>query len=397
MTTMRRRVALLVLAATTLLAACGPGEEGTGIQPVTVNVGVLKGIDDESVTVNGVTYDRSQAVVVDGFDTALGGKGAALRLGMWVEVQGTVDASGESGVAQTIRVRPALRGVVEARGDGGRSVTVLDTTALIGNATVIDGTATAAELVQGDVIEVHGPLGGSTADMSASRVERLSHRTQVRPFELRGRVSQLDSVARTLTVGRRTVSYASATLTLRSALVAGMMVRVSAKAGPVAGKPWLVDRLTADQPLPDNLAFFYMEGFVSNLQTGPYFQIEGLRVDASNADNRGAVKAEGLRVAVLGTLVDGVVRAKSVSVVEQGEPVVFILSGQVTQFVPPASFRVRNVQVDASAAADVLAKNPAGLANGVQVKVRGTMLGRQLIVTRLEFLKPIPMERQPRD
>jgi hypothetical protein len=397
MTTMRRWVALWVLAATALLAACGPGEEGTGIQPVTVNVGVLKGIDDESVTVNGVTYDRSQAVVVDGFDTTLGGKGAALRLGMWVEVQGTVDDSGESGVAQTIRVRPALRGVVESRGDGGRSITVLDTTAQIGSATVIDGTATAAELAQGDVVEVHGPLGGQTADVSASRVERLSHRIPARPFELRGRVSQLDSVARTLTVGRRTVSYASATLTLRSALVAGMVVRVSAKARPVAGQPWVVDRLTADQPLPDNLAFFYMEGFVSNLQTGPYFQIEGLRVDASKADNRGAVKAEGLRVAVLGTLVDGVVQAKSVSVVEQGEPVVFILSGQVTQFVPPASFRVRNVQVDASAAADVLVKNSAGLANGVQVKVRGTMLGRQLIVTRLEFLKPVPIERQPRD
>jgi Domain of unknown function (DUF5666) len=389
MTFMHRWLALLLLAATTLLAACGPGEEGTGIQPVTVNVGVLKGIDDASVTVNGVTYERSQAAVVDGFGATLSGNGAGLRLGMWVEVQGTVDESGESGVAQTIRVRPAVRGAVEVRGDGGRSVTVLDTTALLSNGTVIDGAATAAELAQGDVVEVHGPLGGSAADVSASRVERLSHRAPAQPFELRGRVSQLNSVARTLTVGRRTVSYASATVTLRSALVNGMVVRVSAKAGPVVGRPWLVDRLTADQPLPDKLSFLYVEGFVSNLQAGPLFQIEGLQVDATKADNRAAVKAEGLRVAVLGTLVDGVVQAKSVSLIEQGEPVVFILSGQVTQFVSPASFRVRNVMVDASAANYGLSDTSAGLANGVSVKVRGTIQGRQLVVTRLEFLKPV--------
>jgi hypothetical protein len=388
MISMRRWVVVLVLALTALLVACGPGEEGTGIQPASVNVGVLKGIDDESITVNGVTYERSQAVVVDGFGSTLGGHGADLRLGMWVEVQGTVNDGGDSGVAQTIRVRPVVRGVVEARGEGGLSVTVLDTTAQIDNGTVIAGAGAASELAQGDVVEVHGPLGGSAADVSASRVERLSHRVPARPFELRGRVSQLDTVARTLSVGRRTVSYASATMMLQSSLVPGMVVRVSAKARPVAGKPWAVDRLTADQPLPDNLGFLYVEGFVSSLQAGPLFRLEGLPVDASKANSRAIVKADGQRVAVFGALVDGTLQAKSVSVIEPGEPVVFVLSGQVTWFLSPALFRVRDVLVDAGAAQYVSPVPATGLANGVPVKVRGTMLGRQLVASRLEFLKP---------
>ena len=384
---MHRLLHLPALVLCGLLAGClGPGEEGTGAQPVTVNVGVLKGIDGNTVSVNGVGYERSEATVVDGFGGSLASD--ELRLGMWVEVQGTVEPAGDRGIAQTIRVRPAARGVVSARGEGGLSVTVLDTTALLADSTVIEGAAVAAELADGDVVEVHGPLGGRAGEVSASRVERLTstpHAPQ-RPFELRGRVSKLDTVARTLTVGRRAVSYESATLMLRGSLVDGMVVRVSAAAPPVAGQAWVVDRLTADQPLPDKLDFIYVEGFVTELQPGPLFAVEGLAVNAAKANNRAAIKADGQRVAVFGPLVDGVMQAVSVAIIEPGEPVVFTLSGPVTRFVSPADFRLRNVQIDASAAEYVAPATPAGLANTVQVRARGTMLGRKLVASRVEFL-----------
>jgi hypothetical protein len=378
----------LLLAGCLLLGACGGvGEEGTGVQPVTISVGVLKGLDDSSVTVNGVNYARADAAVVDGFDKSLGAE--SLRLGMWLEVQGTIDASGERGAARTIRVRPAARGVVSASTNdaGGPAVTVLDANVRLGNGTVLEGVASAAGLAAGDVVEVHGPLAGAAGDVSASRVEKMAQPpTPQQPFELRGRVSQLDPMARTLTVGRRAVSYASAAVALRSALGNGLIVRVSAAAPPVAGQPWVVERLVADQPLPDNLGFLYAEGIVEDLQTGPLFLLEGLGVDAVRANKKGAITANGLRVAVVGALVGGTLQAKSVAVIEPGEPVVFTLSGVVTDFVSAADFRLRGVVIDASGASYVAPASPGGLANAVRLRVKGTMLGRKLIATQVEDL-----------
>ncbi len=382
-----RAWAALRLAGCALLGACGGvGEEGTGAQPVTVSVGVLKGLDDSSVTVNGVAYARSDATVVDGFGNPLSGD--ALRLGMWLEVQGTLRPSGEQGAAQTIRVRPAARGVVSARDATGVSVTVLDASVRLGNGTVLEGVANASGLVVGDTVEVHGPLAGAAGDVSASRVEKLAQPPTARqPFELRGRVSQLDAVARTLTVGRRSVSYASANVALRSALIDGLVVRVSAAAAPpAAGLPWAIDRLVADQPLPDTLGFLYTEGIVEDLKPGPLFLLEGLNVDAGKANNKGAISANGLRVAVVGALVAGTLQAKSVAVIEPGEPVIFTLSGAVADFVSPADFRLRGVGIDAGSASYVAPASPASLANAVRLRVEGTMLGRKLIATQVAVL-----------
>lgn len=380
----------LVLSCLLLLVACGPGEEGTGVQPASVSVGVLQGLDADSVTVNGVSYQREQAQVVDGFDHPRSADD--LRLGMWVEVQGTVDDRGDRGVAQTIRLRPAARGVVSAASDAGITLGALDTEVLVGAGTVIDGGADVGALVAGDVVEVHGPLDNQVGYVRASRVEKLSAApTASQPFELRGRVSALDTTARTLLVGRRLVSYAGARVLLRSALVDGMVVRVSATMPPVIGTSWAVEQLGADQPLPADLRFIYVEGFVSELAVGPLFRLEGLAVDASAANNRGALKADGQHVAVVGSLVGGVLRAKSVSVIEPGTPVVFLLSGAVSKFVSPAEFRLRDVLVDASVAEYIAPATAANLANGVSVRARGPMSGRTLIANRLELLPKPPV------
>jgi hypothetical protein len=366
------------------LAACGGvGTDGTGPSSNTVNVGVATGIADNTVTVNGVAYERNGAAVSDGFGQAMSADD--LRLGMWLEVTGVVDEAAGSAVAQTIRVRPAARGVVSAVDGGGLTVTVLQSTARYDSvATVVEGADTASAIAEGDVIEVHGPLGVGSGAVEASRIERLSVGVR-KPVELRGRVSSLDTAARTLAVGRQTVRYDVAALTLRQALANGQIVRVSSLAAPVTGQPWTVERMTSDQPLPDNLGFVYAEGVTTDWATGPLFTLEGVSVNATGANGKGMVTNNGQRVAVIGSLVSGTLNAKSVARSLPGQPVLFVLSSALTSYKSIADFRVRGVTIDATSAAFVDGV-AADLADGRRVRVTGSVSGRKLIALKVQFL-----------
>ncbi len=74
------------------------------------------------------------------------------------------------------------------------------------------------------------------------------------------------------------------------------------------------------------------------------------------------------------------------AVIEPGEPVVFTLSAAITDFVSAADFKVRGVAIDASGATYVAPATPAALANGVRVRLQGTVLGRKLIATQVVLL-----------
>jgi Domain of unknown function (DUF5666) len=367
-----------------LVAACGGvGTDGTGRASNTVNVGAVTGITANTVTVNGVPYDRAGASVTDGFGQTM--KSEALRLGMWIEVSAVIDEAAGTAVAQQIRVRPAARGVVSAVDGGALTVTVLESAARYDNAaTVIEGVDSASQIAPGDLIEVHGPLGLGAGAVEASRIERLSAGVH-KPVELRGRVSDLDTTARTLTVGRQSVRYDGAALTLREALADGQIVRVSASAPPASGKPWIVERMTSDQPLPDKLDFVYIEGVTTDWVAGPKFKLEGVPVNASTANGGGSVTDNGQRVAVIGALISGTLNAKSVARSQPGQPLMFVLRAEVTDYRSIADFRVRGVAIDASSAV-FEGGRVANMVNGRSVRVTGTVSGRKLIATRVQIL-----------
>jgi hypothetical protein len=360
----------------------GVGEDGTGA-PVTISVGVVTGLSDTSVTVNDVTFEKNGAAVTDGFGMRL--TFDDLRLGMWLEVQGTIDEATALGKAVTIRVRPAVRGVVTSVGGDGASISLLQSTVRYDiGITVVDGLDSTLDLAPGDTVEVHGALGAAAGSVEATRLEKLAS-ADAKPFELRGRVVALDAMARTMTVGRQVVSYADAVVTLRQSLAVGQVVRVSATLPPTAGRPWRVERLTTDQALPANAGFVYAEGVVSSWTTGPRFALEDAPVDATTANNRVVVTADGQRVAIIGFVRDGTLVARSVAIVRPGQPVVFTLSGPVTNFVSVSDFRVRSTSIDATAAT-YTAGAAGDLANGKVVRVVGTLQGRRIVASKVQFL-----------
>ncbi len=385
----RLRTGMLLLAGMLTLgvlpAGCGgAGTDGTGPSQNSVSLGVLKGLEDSSITVNGISYDSSNVQVLDSFGLPVDPD--SLKLGMWLEVSGSVDEASGQARALSVRIRPAARGAVSAVDGTALTVTVLQTTARFDSAnTVVEGAERGSALALGDVVEVHGPAG-TTGLVEATRIERLSSGSEDRrPVELRGRVSALDTAARTVTVGKQPVFYGNATLQLRKTLANGQVVRVRALTSPAARVPWTVDRLVSDVPLPENLGFAYAEGVTADWAAGPVFTMEDLPVNATEATNRGVVSANGQRVAVIGALIDGTLKAKSVARILPGMPAVFVLSGKVSDLRSVADLRVRGVLVDAAGAV-LVAGGASALVEGRRVKVTGTISGQRLIATRLEFL-----------
>lgn len=381
----RRGVLGLALGGKTLLlSACGGavGEDGTGAYEPAISVGSVNGLSETSVSVDGVNFSIEAATtLLDGLGKPLAPD--ALRLGQWVEISGQVNAVQGVGIADKIQVRNSARGMVSAVDGSGATVTVLQTAARYSDiSTVVDGIDSAASLRVGDVVEVHGPLGAAAGTVQATRLELLA---AAPTFELRGRVSAVDSVRRRAVIGRQPVDFGQATQTLHQAIANGQVLRVAATTAPTTAADWLVQRITSDAPLPANLRFAYAEGVTSGWRTGPYFELDGLPVDGSAANNRAAITADEQRVAVIGAIKSGVLVATSLARVRSGQVVTFNLSGAITGFASAAGFRVRHVPIDASAASFVGGAT-ADLANGKRVRVSGPLQGQRMVATRVEFI-----------
>ncbi len=369
------------------LTACGGGvgEDGTGAPVKATSVGVVTGISADSVTVSEQTYALPASVQVS--DAMVGPLSVAdIQPGMWVEVQGETDAQGGSAVALRIQLIPSVRGAITQVGNGQATLTVLDTTISLDANTLLSG-ANAQALQVGDTVEVHGLLDNSQGQITATRVAVVA--SVGAGAELRGQVTSLDTVQHTMRVGGRLVSYGQATLALPRGLSEGMVVRVSSAVAPTSGQIWVLDRVLPGQDLDTtvNAAFVYLEGHVDDWATGPTFRIDGLPVLAAQANGKASVTQDGLRVAVIGSLRNGAVLAKSVAIVNPGLPTRFTLFGDISDFVSLADFQVRGVQVDGSQATFTVGE-ASQLADGVRVRVDGTVQGRAIVASKLKILSP---------
>ena len=393
---------LLVIGSIALLTACGGGGGGSNSAPPvtstdrqTVVAGTVTGLS--GVTVDGVSYgDNATSVALD-IDprTATPATMADVKVGQQVEVQ--VDANNQ---ATTVLVRANVIGAIDSINLTTSSFTAVGQTIEVvatgAGATMFEGVDDLAGLKPGDLVEVHGTLG-SSGNIVATRVELKPSDGVVR-VRTSGLVSNLDTSAKTFTLGALTIDYSSATLVPPDATLAnGVLVfgfsdqlpsggRLVAKAIRVAREPAL------------GAHHVIVSGLVTNASPdGKTFMVDGISVDASAAQITGPnnptladiknlvfVRVEG---ALNGSGSSLVLDATSVTIIPAADQRIILLVGQVTDFVSVSSFQVRATPVDASTATFVNG-SATDLSDGAFVIVKGHVNGAVVQADQVTFQNP---------
>jgi hypothetical protein len=365
----------------------GIGSGGTGATAVRVSsTGPIEGFG--SIVVNGVRYDTESAQLQLADVTGL-------RLGMTVQVQGTLNPDGVTGTATLVVSAADLRGAASAVDARAGTLRVLGVDVHVDEHTVFGGGLGGLNHVRnGDPVQVHG-LPGAGGMLLATRIERLAAADT--PI-LVGTIDELDTVSQTFLLGTQRVRFAGAALTGSwngRALAEGQTVRVraSTSAGGVLQaesiEPWAL--ATTGAPDGGTLA---LAGLVSQFEGLGSFRVDGVLVDASAAQVSGGPARDvrsGARVEVTGAMRNGVLVAQRVRIRKGPASVaaqqsVYSAEGSVGAFRSAASFKVQGQDIDASSAVFV-GGTAADLQSGRKVLVTGSrVLEDVLIASRVEFL-----------
>ena len=306
------------LAAAAFLVACGGGGDSTPTAATSYSQGAITGFG--SVFVGGVRFDDSTASVDD--EDGNSRSRSDLKLGMMVEVDsGNIDRA--SATAQALRIRwgSEIVGPVGTINIVASTFRVLGQTVLVTSSTVFDSSLVGglSALTAGAVIEVHGILDPANARIVATRIEP---KAGVLAFKLRGVIASLDTTAKTFRINGELISYVGLPSgNVPPGLTNGKVVRVLLQTTQVGGV-WVATGLRGGLRLPDAHHEAHVEGVITVFTSTASFEINGLRVDASNArfpDGTVGIIL-GTRVEVEGTISNGVLVATEVEIEDRRTP-----------------------------------------------------------------------------
>jgi hypothetical protein len=325
-TTLRLLASLLF---TALLSACGGGGGGGGSTTAggiggtgIASTGTVAGFG--SVFVNGVEFKTTGTAITINDNTNR--PESELRVGMVVEVKGTLDASGKTGTATSIRFRDNAQAQVQSIDLLSKTIAVLGQTVKIDNSTVFAGTGVAAitDLQVNDLVQVSGfDDGSATGTIRATRVEKTGTFAPGAEVEVKGTISNLDTVAKTFNIRNLVVNYASAIGLPASGPANGQLVEVKGTQFSGATLVAAQVKLEDSVQVPDGDKA-EIEGLISNFVSLSNFKVSGQAVNAGSAtiDNpAGITIANGVKVEVEGSISNGVLVATKLSVRQSSDDV----------------------------------------------------------------------------
>lgn len=382
-----------IVSATLVIAACGGGGAGTSgsvassaastssttsATETPTAIGAITGFG--SIVVDGVTYDDSSAAIE--VESSPGRKSLAeAKLGHRVLLSLRTD-----GKLGRVELLPEVQGAVTAV-DATAGKLVINGQTIVVNADAAVGPVTAfgngytslADVLVGDNVEVHGTQStdsSGAAVITATRIEkRVAAESMLRAS---GYIQNLAASGSSFTLGGLTVSYAGVTPSpTGSTLANGTYVSVMATT-PISGSTMTASAIRVLNPKSVISAeVVRVAGVVAGYDAKTSsFTINGLQVKASTASLQptGASLASGKYARVTGSIDSaGALVATEIQLRDSTKPPVE-LKGSITSFTSLADFRVRGVQVDASAVTTLTNCPTTGLAVGQFVQVSGSVV-----------------------
>jgi hypothetical protein len=388
----------LLLAAVTLLSACGGGSSA-GTMPVTPPVippvagtpnlflqGPITLRAAGQIEVNGVTVTTPALVTMEKVEHPE----SDLKAGMVVRVKAHVDTTGRHGEGLEIQFEDAVKGKVEAKDAttlsvGGQTVRIDDSTHFE------DNVARLGSLAAGDRVRVSG-VPDDRGGLRATRVDRLPGASD--DFEVKGIVSNLSASGFTLKISPDAGAADTFTVnllggaTLPAGLAAGDLVEVRSLKPVQTGQVIEASGIAKEDRLPGAAgAETEVEGIVTS-GTSASFVLAGTTVTTSTSTSwAGGLPGDllpGTKVEAEGVLDAGGVLAASRIKFEASE----LLQGAVSARSVDASGIGTLTVNGVSVTIDPLTEQrdaAAALASGDLVEVRGgrSRDGASLVATRL--------------
>ena len=388
---------LIALVIAIFLSACGGGggESKTGVvgtgDPTPPADALTASGPLSSIGVAGIAAtaldDRASAIFIN---TQAGQSFTALKLGMVAEVTGTIPTTATSttaGTATSIVVQSAMVGTISAVDAVNTRLTVLPMTVQIDQNTIFEGVSSFAAMTVGNRIEVYGAPQAESKTILATRIVSLPSTSTT--TELLGVATNVTAFQFTLQgvsvsmAGVSSVITPTGTVAGTASIVENTRVRVigaySAAANSLAASQ-IVAAIPATRV--DN-SIIVLDGIVQSVGANSRFRLNDTDVDppAANA----ASVAVGARVQVKGRKVAGVLAATDFRRIAAGERILFVVQGDIANFVSVANFTVRSESINASTAT-FIGGTAANLVSGRTVRVKAQAIGGRLEAIEVTLL-----------